>query len=292
MTAYTQVVTVEQTSLTQVKSPTLPLAPVEYQQKYGDDLNNVLRLYFNQIDALVSQLRVGALNTLALPQGAFFQDGVTTTTATISNSVTTIPVADTSKFISPGVILIESELISYTGKTATSFTGCTRGQFGSSASAHNTIGTYVGEAQAALAPVPLFMSETTSSNGVALDPTDASKVVFATAGYYNIQFSVQLLSFDTAVDQVTLWFSKSGTAIPYSAGIGTIPGRISASKPGTAVISWNLVVDVTANQYIQLYFASDSGNTLAVTYPPGASPVHPISPSVILTATFTSALTT
>jgi hypothetical protein len=289
MTAYTQVITTEETSLTLVKSPALPLAPVEYQQKYGDDLNNVLRLYFNQIDTLISQLKIGGLSTLALPQGAFFQDGVTTLSAGINNSVTTIPVVDTTNFISPGTILIESELISYTGKTPTSFTGCTRGVFGSSNSAHSS-GVYVGEAQAATAPVPLFMSETTSSNGVTLDPTDKSKIVFATAGYYNIQFSVQLLSFDTAVDQVTLWFSKNGTAIPYSAGIGTIPARISASKPATAVISWNLIVDVTANQYIQIYFASDSTKTLATTYPPGVSPVHPISPSVILTATFTSAL--
>jgi len=293
MTAYTQVVTVEDTTLTRVKSPTLPLAPVSYHQQYQDQLNNILRLYFNQIDGLISQLRVGNLNTLALPQGAFFQDGVTTTTATISNSVTTIPVADTSKFLSPGAIIIESEIIKYTGKTATSFTGCTRGQYGSSAAAHNVIGTYVGEAQAPTSPttpVALYMSDTTSSNGVALDPTDSSKVVFATAGYYNIQFSAQLLSFDNAVDNVTLWFSKNGTNIPYSAGLGTIPARISATKPATAIISWNLIVDVTANQYIQLYFASDSGNTLAVTYPPGAAPVHPISPSIILTATFTSAL--
>ena len=290
MTQFTQVVTVEETSLTTVKSPALPVAPVDYSRQYQDQLNNVLRLYFAQIDTLTSQLRVGNLNTLALPQGAFFQDGVTTTTATISNSVTTIPVASTANFQTAGAIIIESEVITYTGKTSTSFTGCTRGQYGSSASAHNVIGTYVGEAQSASAPVALYMSDTTSSNGVALDATDKSKVVFATAGYYNIQFSAQLLSFDNAVDNVTLWFSRNGTAIPYSAGICTIPARISASKPATAIISWNIIIAINANDYIQLYFASDSGNTLAVTYPPGTSPVHPISPSVILTATFTSAL--
>jgi hypothetical protein len=285
----TQIITTDNAELTSVKSPALPYAPFEYNRQYQDEVNNVLRLYFNQIDALVSQLRVGLLNTLALPQGAFFQDGVTTLSAGISNSATTIPVVSTANFQNTGAIIIGSEIITYTGKTATSFTGCARGQYSSSAAAHLS-GVYVGEAQAAAAPVPLFMSQTTSSNGVALDPLDASKIVFDTAGYYNIQFSAQLLSFDNAVDNVTLWFSKNGTAIPYSAGIGTVPGRISASKPGTAIISWNLIVDVTANQYIQLYFASDSGNTLAVTYPPGVAPVHPISPSVILTATFTSAL--
>ena len=288
----TSVVVTEATILTPTKGPTLPFAPVQYDRQYIDTLNNILRQYFNTLDNYTAQLKLNALNQLALPQGAFFQDGVTTLSAGISNSATTIPVVDTSKFLSPGAIIIGSEIIKYTGKTLTSFTGCTRGQFGSSAAAHLS-GVYVGEAQAPTSPttpIALFMSDTTSSNGVALDPTDASKIVFATAGYYNVQFSVQLLSFDNAVDNVTLWFSKNGTNIPYSAGIGTIPARISASKPATAIISWNLIVDVNANDYIQLYFASDSGNTLAVTYPPGAAPVHPISPSVILTATFTSAL--
>ena len=289
MTIYTQVVTVEQTSLTTVKAPALPIAPTDYSRQYQDQLNNVLRLYFNNIDTLISQLRIGLLNTLALPQGAFHQDGVTTLTANITNADATIPVVSTAEFQNTGTIFIGSELINYTGKTATSFTGCTRGQYSSSASSHLS-GAYVAEAQAATGSVALFMSTTDSSNGVALDPADKSKVVFETAGYYNIQFSAQLLSFDNAVDNVTLWFSKNGSNIEYSAGIGTIPARISASVPATAIISWNIIIPVNANDYIQLYFASNSGKTLAVTYPPGTSPAHPISPSVILTATFTSAL--
>ena len=289
MTAYTQVVTTEQSSLTTVKAPALPVAPTQYNRQYTDQLNNVLRLYFTQIDTLISQLRVGTLNTLSLPQGAFHQDGVTTLTADISNSATTVPVASTADFQSAGAILIGSEIITYTGKTATSFTGCSRGQYNSQAAAHLT-GANIGEVQAATGSVALVMTATDSSNGVALDPLDKSKIVFTTAGYYNIQFSVQLLSFDTAVDNVTLWFSKNNTNIANSAGLGTIPSRISATKPATAVISWNIVIPVNANDYIQLYFASDTGNTLAVTYPAGTSPAHPVSPSVILTATFTSAL--
>lgn len=33
-----------------IKSPNLPIAPVDYSQQYQDQLNNVLRLYFAQID--------------------------------------------------------------------------------------------------------------------------------------------------------------------------------------------------------------------------------------------------
>lgn len=32
------------------KSPNLPIAPVQYSQQYQDQLNNVLRLYFAQLD--------------------------------------------------------------------------------------------------------------------------------------------------------------------------------------------------------------------------------------------------
>ena len=38
--------------LTSVVAPRLPAAPVEYAQRYGDDLTNILRLYFNQLDNL------------------------------------------------------------------------------------------------------------------------------------------------------------------------------------------------------------------------------------------------
>ena len=285
----TQIVTTESIELLRTKAPVLPFAPVQYDRAYHDTLNNILRQYFNTLDNFVARLNAGALNTLALPQGAFFQDGVTTLTSNINNAVTTIPVASTTDFQNTGAILLGSEIITYAGRTATSFTGCTRGQYSSSAASHLS-GVYVGEVQPATGAVALFMSNTSSSNGVALDPADKSKIVFTTAGYYNIQFSVQLLSFDNAVDNVTLWFSKNGTNIDYSAGIGTIPARISASKPATAIISWNIIIPVNANDFIQLYFASDSGKTVAVTYPPGTSPAHPTSPSVILTATFTSAL--
>lgn len=57
----------------------------------------------------------------------------------ISANATTIAVADTSAFASSGAIYIGTERITYTGKTATTFTGCTRGTlhpFGTSTTAN------------------------------------------------------------------------------------------------------------------------------------------------------------
>jgi hypothetical protein len=64
----------------------------------------------------------------------------------IDDTVTTITVDSTSSFASSGFILIESEIIKYTGKTETDFTGCIRGSRGSTNDSHadNTIVTQIG----------------------------------------------------------------------------------------------------------------------------------------------------
>ena len=36
--------------------PSLPLSPKEFEQRYQDQLNNILRLYFNQTQATLNQL--------------------------------------------------------------------------------------------------------------------------------------------------------------------------------------------------------------------------------------------
>ena len=55
----------------------------------------------------------------------------------INNSVTTITADSTLGFPQEGKIKIDSEIISYTGKTPTTFTGCGRGANSTSAATHN-----------------------------------------------------------------------------------------------------------------------------------------------------------
>ena len=43
------------TALLAPSSPNLPLAPEQYQRQYQDQLNNILRLYYNQLDNVVKQ---------------------------------------------------------------------------------------------------------------------------------------------------------------------------------------------------------------------------------------------
>jgi hypothetical protein len=275
------------------KGPNIPIAPTQYDQRYIDQIMNALRLYFNQIDNFAVPF---ASNTggayLRFPNGAFHQSGATALTANISNvSTTPIAVTSTAQFASAGTILIGSELIAYTAKTTTTFTGITRGVYGTTNTSHVTADA-VTEAQgvaSSTTALSIPFDSTDASNEVAIDTVDTSKIVVNIAGYYNIQFSAQLLNFTTTDDNVTFWFKYNGTDVANSAGIQAVPSK-HGSIPGATIVSWNIILSFNPEDYFQLYYSTDSGNTVVATYPAGTAPVHPISPSVILTVTFVSAL--
>ncbi len=67
-------------------------------------------------------------------------DYTCTLTADTNTTDTTITVNNTTGFPSSGYIVLDSEVVQYIGITSTSFTGCTRGSYGTSASNH-----YVGD---------------------------------------------------------------------------------------------------------------------------------------------------
>lgn len=90
------------------------------------------------------QLNVGpAINTVGTGWGVSPWSGYVAGTSSstlnggIDNVVTTITVADTTSFTSAGAILIDNEYITYSGKTATDFTGCVRGADGTTAASHS-----------------------------------------------------------------------------------------------------------------------------------------------------------
>ena len=65
-------------------------------------------------------------------------DTITTTqlTTDLSAAANTVTVASTTGFATSGYVVIESEIIQYTGVTPTSFTGCTHGKFATVATNH------------------------------------------------------------------------------------------------------------------------------------------------------------
>jgi hypothetical protein len=60
----TQIVVTDVVTLSKTKAPALPVAPTDYSRQYHDQLNNVLRLYFAQLDNFIAQLMA---NSSTLP---------------------------------------------------------------------------------------------------------------------------------------------------------------------------------------------------------------------------------
>ena len=87
----------------------------------------------------------------------------------VDASVTTLTVDSTTGFAATGTVLIDNEIITYSGKTPTTFTGCTRGASGTTAAAHsdNAV-TY--DASTFIA----WGEESTFSSPVVLDPASWS----------------------------------------------------------------------------------------------------------------------
>ena len=106
---------------------------------------------------------------------------------------------------------------------------------------------------------------------------------------YNIQFSAQLLNYDTSDDNVTMWFKKNGTQIEFSSSIEQVSPK-HGSSPGAIILALNIMEQFNTGDYVELFWTSQTGNTVLATYPPQTSPVCPASPSLILTVQFVSAI--
>lgn len=276
-------------------APNLPLAPERWDRQYQDQFANVLRLYFNQISKLLQDLSTdeGGYH-LSFPLGAFDSSAATTLTASIPNGTSTaaISVASTKDFQSSGYILIENEVIQYTSKTATTLDGTvTRGVLGTTASSH-TNGLSVTQAFGTGSPTTIgtvYFTDTDHSVGIKIG-ANTSHIVFDRIGIYNIQVSIQFLNFTTSEDNVTTWFAINGNNLTNSGAIEQVNSK-HGTEPGAAILTYNIIHEAKAGDYLQVKWASDTGNTIMATYPAGTSPVHPESPAIILTATFVSAPT-
>ena len=138
------------------------------------------------------------------------------------------------------------------------------------------------QSAAALTVTAITFNSTDLSYNVAIG-TPTSRIVIATAGIYNFQFSAQISNPSAAIDDVTIWLRQNGVNIANSAGLVGTPAKHGAIN-GHTIIGWNYLIQVAANDYLELYWTTDNGTTQILTYPASAvPPIHPQAPSMILT---------
>ena len=199
-------------------APNLPLATKNYESLYQEQFNNVLRLYFNQLDNFTGAVsNTGGGSNLQFPNGAWYD--TTTQTRTAINT-----------------------------------------------------------AQA------VTFNSNTLQNQIAKDTTDTSKIYVEKDGYYNFQFSAQISKASGGTSYVWIWPRIDGDDVDDSASKVAVQGTAAESVP-----AWNFVLPMNAGSYFQLMWATDDNITLLHE---AATAFAPAIPSVILTATFVSALYT
>ena len=101
------------------KAPLLPLAPVQYDQRFMTDLTNALRLYFNQLDNTnTTLLGENGAQYLEKPYGLFFS--TVDQTAALANTAYAVTYPTT--YLSNTISITSSSRISVTQPGVYSFT--------------------------------------------------------------------------------------------------------------------------------------------------------------------------
>ena len=127
---------------------------------------------------------------------------------------------------------------------------------------------------------PVEFENTYIGNGVSIAGADNTQITVTADGVYNFQVTLQTAHTNSSDVKITTWINKNGTDVAYGGQEQTIKGN--SNQP----VFWNFSIDLTAGQYIEMYWATaDLALSLDSTAP--TSP-HPGIPSAIVAVSFVS----
>lgn len=110
---------------------------------------------------------------------------------------------------------------------------------------------------------------------------DNSKMTVPSNGIYDLQFSIQFKNTDNAQHEATVWIRIDGTDLGNSATQITVPARKSAGIFGYAVMTVPIMLDLNANQYVEIVWLPSSTLVTIESLPASISPAYPAVPSII-----------
>jgi hypothetical protein len=124
------------------------------------------------------------------------------------------------------------------------------------------------------------VNTTDISNGVSV--VDGTKIRVDNKGLYNVQFSSQLEQRTNGASDISIWLRKDGVNVTNSNTDVTIE---KVAGGGKLVAAWNYMIQLNANQYVELVWSSSSSNTQLHYHGTQTTPTRPATPSVIITVT-------
>lgn len=276
--------------------PALPLPPGEYSQTYHNELNKVLRLYFNLLNLHLDDV-VDLLNYT----GPFDTVHANTVDAGTVNADAANLMRLTAKLADLGLVRSGSfqggnavfDSMTSSKANASLFTGSGREiNFPHIAASDNT-DQY---ATATNTPTIVRWDTADSARGFTLNPNYTATATYD--GVYKIDYSLQFANTNNAAQDVYVWLRVNGNDISKSASKFTIPARKSAGVYAFVVAYSSITFSVNAGDSIGLWWATDQAynpvgpvDGVYMEYlPVQTSPfAHPSAPSAIGSIVYVSA---
>ena len=286
--------------------PNLPLPPSVYSAQQQAQNNNQVKIFFTKlVNAVGSMFGIRGGKFINFPYGAFqdstdqtdgstavayffrlnttdYSNGISVVsrsasfTATISNGGGSAGTTLNVSAIASGSLYPSMEI------TGTGVTAGTRIVEQLTGTAGST-GTY-----------RVNTSQLVSSTSMTGDLP--SKITVSQQGIYNIQFSAQFKNTTNDSQNIDIWFRVNGTDVANSNSRFGMPARKSTGDPSHLIAAMNFYLDMVENDYFEIMWrVSDSGVSLEhydAVSASGSTPAIPATPSMIVTVSFVSNLTT
>jgi hypothetical protein len=126
------------------------------------------------------------------------------------------------------------------------------------------------------------MKFNTTDISMGVSVVNGTQIKVDNTGIYNLQFSAQLEQTTNGASDICIWLRKDGANVANSNTELTIE---KVAGGGKLVASWNYMVELNANQYVELVWSSNSNNTQLHYHTTQTNPTRPATPSVIATLT-------
>ena len=125
--------------------------------------------------------------------------------------------------------------------------------------------------------------------------SSGTKIRVVNPGIYNLQFSLQVQNTDNASHDLSIWLRQgndggTSTDIPGSTGIVGLPPRKTPSDFFHTIAGWNYYVSLQADDFIEIYWSTDTTFVSITQFPVSTVPVRPTTASAVATISFVSAL--
>jgi hypothetical protein len=132
----------------------------------------------------------------------------------------------------------------------------------------------------------ITLNTTDYAEGITLQSSSQFKVTYS--GIYNIQFSLQLSNLANSTENVDVWFRVNGTDVPKSNSMFGLAPRKTSTDPYHVIAALNYFASLTANDYVQIMWATTSTSVTIEAQGTKTSPTRPSTPSAIVTMQYVS----